>query len=276
MKELLNEWREYSEHHELFERHDYIQNVLGIKPLLNENGGMYYSSEIRKLIIEEQLLFEGFFDRFNPIEAIKKYGKEVGQLFSTLHSVVRNPKYIPDFISSAIKKIINSWKQKITTAITWLEGKNMPTFAAGLKKIISGIDSVIAMDVNWKKAVVVTGLIIGLAYLFDKMKDFGADIFSGLTDIGEQVINAAENFLMKEFPKIVSSLYGKTALMASSGFLGWVAAAFAVIKVVNLAKEALLPMFAKYKELTRRRDIKDSGSIRDPNTGRIRLETKSI
>ncbi len=271
MKQLLNEWREYSEHHELFERHGYIEHALGFKPLLNESGGAYYTSEMKSQIIQEHLLFEGFFDRFNPIEAIKKYGKEVGELFSTLYGVVRNPKYIPDFIAAAIKKIINVWKEKLTTAATWLEGKNMPTFAAGLKKVISGINSITAMAVDWKKAVLVTGLIIGLSYLLDKMKDYGADILGGLTDIKEQAVQAAENFLIKEFPKFVTSLYGKAALAASSGFLGWVAAAVAVVKVVNLAKDSLKPMFARYKELTRRRDTRAQMA----QGGRVRLEAKS-
>ena len=119
---------------DLFERHEYIEHALGFKPLLNESGGSYYTPEMKNQITEEHLLFEGFFDRFNPKKAIQKYGKEVGQLFSTLYSVIRNPKYIPDFVSSAVRKIINVWKRKITSAITFLENKNMPTFAAGLKK----------------------------------------------------------------------------------------------------------------------------------------------
>ena len=31
-------------------------------------------------------------------------------------------------------------EKKITSAITFLEDKNMPTFAAGLKKVLSGIN----------------------------------------------------------------------------------------------------------------------------------------
>jgi hypothetical protein len=253
---------------DLFERHEYIEHALGFKPLLNESGGSYYTPEMKNQIMEEHLLFEGFFDRFNPIEAIKKYGKEVGQLFSTLYSVIKNPKYIPDFVSAAIKKIINIWKRKITSAITFLENKNMPTFAAGLKKVVSGLDAVVAMTVDWKKALFVTGLIIGLSYLFDKMKDYGVDILSGLGNIGQQALNAAQNFLQKEFPKIVTKLYGKAALVASTGFVGWIAGAVAVIKVVNLAKDALVPMFDRYKVLTTRRDDREATS----QDGRVRLE----
>lgn len=270
MKELLKEWKQYSEYHELFERHEYIQHALGFEPLLNESGGIYYTSDMKDQIIEEHLLLEGFFDQFNPIETIKKYGKEVGELFSTLYGVIKNPKYIPDFVSAIIKRILNNWKEKINSVVTWLEGKNMPTFAAGLKKIISGINSIINMEVNWKKAILITGVVIGVSYLFDKLKDVGLDILGGIGDIKDQVLEAAENFITKEFPKIVTKLYGKAALAASSGFLGWVVGAIAVIKVVNLAKDALKPMFERYKELTRRRDNREKIA----QDGIIRLENR--
>jgi len=270
VKELLKEWKQYSEYHELFERQEYIELALGIKPLLNENGGSYYTSEMKDQIIEEHLLFEGFFDRFNPIAAIKKYGEEVGSLFTTLYDVIKNPKYIPDFVSAIIKEILNDWKRKINSVVTWLEGKNMPTFAAGLKKIVGGINSIINMQVNWKKAVLITGVVVGVSYLFEKLKDVGLDILGGIGDVKDKVLEAAENFITTEFPKIVTSLYGKAALAASSGFLGWIAAAIAVIKVVNLAKDALKPMFAKFKLLSQRRDDREKTA----QDGILRLENK--
>ena len=277
MKKLLNEWREYSQYHEIFERHEYIEYALGFKPLLSESGGTYYTPEMRSQIIEEHILFEGFFPSFNPIKKLKKYGKEVGQLFSTLYSIIRNPKYIPDFISSATKKIINVWKEKITSAIAFLENKNMPTFAAGLKKVISAINSITSMAANWKKAILITGLIIGISYLFEKLEDYGADILgvsnieASIEQVGDKALKAIENFFAKEFPKFVANLYGKAALAASTGFLGWVAGAVAAMKVVNLAKDALVPMFDRFKELTRRRDARAQMA----QDGRVRLEIKS-
>lgn len=258
----------------LFKRHEYLEHALGFNPLLNESGGSYYTPEMKSQIIEEHLLFEGFFDGFDPVKAIKKYGKEVGQLFSTLYSVIRNPKYIPDFISAATKKIVNTWKTKIRKVIAFLESKNMPTFAAGLKKVIGAIKTITDMAVNWKKAVLITGLIIGLSYLFQQLKDLGVNIFGGAnaeeltSQLTDKVVKAAETFLVKKFPEIVAKLYGKAALAASTGFLGWVATAVAVVKVVNLAKDALVPMFDRYKVLTKRRDDR-AAMARD---GRVRLE----
>ena len=47
-------------------------------------------------------------------------------------------------------------------------------------------------------------------------------------------------------------------------------AAAAAVKVVNLAKDALKPMFAKYKRLTQRRDDAEKMA----QDGRVRLESR--
>ena len=272
MKELLKEWKQYSEYHELFERQEYIEYALGIKPLLNENGGSYYTSDMKDRIIEEHMLFEGFFDRFNPIAAIKKYGEEVGSLFTTLYDVIKNPKYIPDYVKAAEEKILRVWKQKIQNVQQFLVDKNMPTFAQGLQKAIDVISSVNKMPVDWKKAISITGVVIGIAYLFEKLSDAGADIFGEvkLDSLSDQVISAAQNFLMKEFPVQIAKLYGKAALAASTGFAGFVAVAIGFIKVVNLAKDALKPLFAKFKLLSKRRDDREKTA----QDGILRLENK--
>lgn len=264
MKKLLNEWRNYSEYYELFERHEYIEHVLGIKPLLNESGGLYYSSEIRMLIIEEQLLLEGFLDRFNVKQTIKQYGEDIGSLFTTLYSVIRNPSLIPAYVKAAEQKVLKTWKQKIEKVQKFLVSKNMPTFAQGLEKAVNVIKSVMNMPANWKKAIGVTGVIIGIAYLFQKLEEKGADIFGGSPSdqLSDQVLKAAEKFLMKEFPAMMAKLYGKAAFAASTGFVGFVAAAASVVSVINLAKNALKPLFANFKLRKQRQKSREASAAR--------------
>ena len=64
------------------------------------------------LIIEEQLLLEGFLDRFN-VKTIKQYGEDIGSLFTTLYSVIKNPSLIPAYVKAAEQKVLKTWKQKI-------------------------------------------------------------------------------------------------------------------------------------------------------------------
>ena len=128
------------------------------------------------------------------------------------------------------------------------------------------------MPVNWKKAISVTGVIIGIAYLFEKLNDAGADIFGGTPSdqLSDVVIKAAENFLMKQFPEAMAKLYGKVALSATSGYGIFIAGAVAFIKVVNLAKDALKPLLSKFKLLKQRRQDREKTA----QDGRIRLENK--
>jgi len=252
------------EHNVLFERHEYITNTLGIMPLLSESGRAYYPSEMRQRILEEHLLFEGFFDRFNPINAIKKYGKEVGDLFGSLYRLIREPRFIPQYVRALARKIIKPLSNSLEQLAKWMEQKQMPTFAGGIRKIMSGIDKLFDMS-GWKQALAITGAVLGLHYIKGKFKTLlGMDVVgqgksevSVFEKVSSEAWNAAENFLMKEFPKQAAKLYGGAALAASTGFLGWMVGAAAVLKVVNFAKDALKGALSRFKnkvDRTKRRE----------------------
>ena len=221
------------EHNALFERHEYITNTLGIMPLLSESGRAYYPSEMRSRILEEHMLFEGFFDRFNPVNAIKKYGKEVGDLYN----LIRQPRFIPQYVNSLVQKIVKPFIKKMEKFSQWLNSKNMPTFATGLDKLIDKMRALYNLQ-GWKQALAITGAVIGVFYIKEKLKEIGLDI-SNFTAAKKELLNRAQNFLIKDFPKSAMRLYGAAGLAASTGFLGWMVAAAAVLKVVNIAKDAL-------------------------------------
>ena len=142
MKKLLNEWRDYSEYHELFERHEYIEHVLGFKPLLSESGGLYYSSEVRRLIIEEQLILEGFFSD------AKKVGSDMFSLVKIMKNVVTDPDRLKawrgNLIKMSIRKPLGAIQKLINVMIQKLPQLNMPTFAKwaeGVKGLLDGFSN---------------------------------------------------------------------------------------------------------------------------------------
>ena len=106
MKQILKEWRQYSEYHELFERHDYIEHVLGIKPLLNESSLPYCGSEIRELIIKEHLLLEGFFDD------AKRVGSDMIGLVKTLRDIISDPQQVISWRRNLTKTVIQRPKHR--------------------------------------------------------------------------------------------------------------------------------------------------------------------
>lgn len=238
-EEIANEMK-YKSHLDgmaLFKKDLYIRNTLGIKLPLNESGAPKYTSEMRLHILEEHLLFEGFFDRFNPINAIKKYGKEVGDLFSALYNLIRQPRFIPQYVNSLVQKIVKPFINKMKKFSQWLNSKNMPTFAAGLDKLLNKMEALYNLE-GWKQALAITGAVIGVQYVKEKLKDIGFDI-SNFTAAKKELLNRAQNFLIVDFPKTAIYLYGAAGLAASTGFLGWMVAAAGVLKVVNIAKDAL-------------------------------------
>ena len=55
MKLIYENYRAGSllEDQDLFEHYEYIEHALGFKPLLNESGGSYYTSEMKSQIMEK-------------------------------------------------------------------------------------------------------------------------------------------------------------------------------------------------------------------------------
>ena len=74
--------------------HSYVTGVLGIKLPLTESAP--YSTHYRRLIIEEHLLFEGFFDAFKELAGT---AKTVGL---TLRYIMEDPGRIVDFVKSVL------------------------------------------------------------------------------------------------------------------------------------------------------------------------------
>ena len=88
----------------------------------------------------------------------------------------------------------------------------MPTFAQGLEKAVNVIKSVVNMPANWKRLQCYWSYHWYCLFV-SKLEEKGADIFvDSIDQLSDQVLKAAENFLLKEFPAMMAKLYGKLLL----------------------------------------------------------------
>lgn len=240
MKKILNEWREYSEYHELFERHEYIEHVLDIKPLLNENGGLYYSSEVRRLIIEEQLMLEGFFSD------AKKVGSDMFNLVKIMKNVLTDPNRLKAWRSNLIKKVIKrpfqKIKQLILTMIEKLPQLNMPTFAKwaeGIRGLLDKFIDKVESAQGWKGGIFLTGAALAIKYVWDNIGEYVNAANKGIASfIGKLVGDEAEgqqegiieqfkDFLNKNVVNpikkfLVEKIKGAIGAVAFDTIAGWV------------------------------------------------------
>ena len=228
MKKLLNEWRDYSEYHELFERHEYIEHVLGFKPLLSESGGLYYGSEVRRLIIEEQLMLEGFFSD------AKKVGSDMINLVKIMKNVLTDPDRLKSWRSNLIKKVIKrpfqKIKQLILTMIEKLPQLNMPTFAKwaeGIRGLLDSFIDKVESAQGWKGGIFLTGAALAMGgeaegqqeEMIDKFKDF----------LNKNVVNPIKKFLVEK----IKGAIGAVAFDTIAGWVSWAKKAFDGAKFIS-------------------------------------------
>ena len=254
MKKLLNEWREYSEYHELFERHEYIEHVLGFKPLLSESGGLHYSSEVRRLIIEEQLLLEGFFSD------ITKVGSDMLNLAKIMKNVVTDPERLEfwksNLIKTVIKKPLHAIQKLINTMIQKLPQLNMPTFAKwaeGVKGLLDSFSDKINNAQGWKGGIFLTGAALAVKYVWDNIGEYidaaneGIESFIGklMGDeaegqqegiieqlkefLNEKVVNPIKKFLVEK----IKGAIGAAAFDSIAGWISWAKKAFDGAKFIS-------------------------------------------
>jgi len=179
----------------LFEDYEYITGVLGVPLPLDESGTPTpLTEELRQQILQEQMLFEGFWDdavqkvkqagsaigaRFlDAAEGIKKFGKEGWNIIQQLYRVATNPELIDQFAGAIwryTKRKVSDVKNVLQQLAQKLGEWGMPTFGdmAGkaldqFNKIIESVGSL----TGWKKAVGYAGFALAFRWLWDKVADF--------------------------------------------------------------------------------------------------------
>mgnify|MGYP001164049297 CR=1 FL=1 len=254
MKKLLNEWRDYSEYHELFERHEYIEHVLGFKPLLSESGGLYYSSEVRRLIIEEQLLLEGFFSD------AKKVGSDMFSLVKIMKNVVTDPNRLKAWKGNlrkmTIKRPLRAIQKLINVMIQKLPQLNMPTFAKwaeGIKGLLDSFSDKINNAQGWRGGIFITGAALAIKYVWDNIGEYVDAANKGLGSffqklmgdeaegqqegiieqlkefLNEKVVNPIKKFLVEK----IKGAIGAAAFDSIAGWVSWAKKAFDGAKFIS-------------------------------------------
>ena len=188
MKEILNEWKVHSSNHELFEQHEYIQHILGIQPLLTEDDGVYYDSDLKLRILEEQLLFEGFFSGL--VDSAKQFGGDAINLFKMLKGLISDPSKIGTWIGNVSKQVIRRPIKKIYELLKMMKEKlpqyNMPTFAKwadDAENLIRNAVKSIKEVGGWKGAMLWTSFGLALRWIWGNIGDIVEAALGGLPEI---------------------------------------------------------------------------------------------
>ncbi len=270
MKLIMESWRSSylltEAEQDLFEDIRYIQEVLGISVPLNENDEFVLSEELKKEIVLKENAFVNFFSQFNPVEAVKKYGQEIGDLFSTLHDLVKSPQKITTYIGSVNRKVVNPIVRKIKKLAEWTLSNGMVKVSEAIENIRNKMVAVQRIPgSSWKKALLITGLVVGAYYLLDVLKNKGLDMATqGWSEISkiltgfdkEKLQNILMNFFIKEMPKIATQLFGLKAVAASTGFAGFIILLVPFIKVLDIARDKLKSAIRRFKRRTARSDAR--------------------
>lgn len=183
---------------QLMQNEEYIRGVLGINIPLNESYP--YSPELQERILEEQLLFEGFFEdakelggNLKKIALALRYifedGSRIKSFISEIYSVViKNPM---EKLLGIIKKVIDTVvaKGKELGAKGWdIIDDYLGSFADRLETVWEKVQSA---D-GWKGAMAAVGLGAAVYYIWDNSEDIWdevQDMIDKLVDFGSDKAN---------------------------------------------------------------------------------------
>lgn len=227
--------------------YEYKTKVLGISGHINENS----SVSDKKLVIEEYLLMEGFFDD------LKSLPNDIMELMTSFKKAVSSPLNIENWIKSLDQKIIKQGSIRIEEFL-----KNIKEAAEkfGLDKIAKGITTIIKFFEDsikkikgyggWKTAVSLTGLALTIKYVVNKLGKEGLNILA--TPIKEMtkeflkklwdgtVLKGIQNTLLTGLGALLNGVSG------IGSFLSWGKKIFNGIKFVLDTLKSSLVRFSSF------------------------------
>jgi hypothetical protein len=236
---------------DLFENTDYIQEVLGIDIPLNENNEPVISEELRQQIqLEENFLTNWVRDAY---EGVKKTGGQLKNLGEFLLLIIKDPKAISFYVQAVKKSLLLPMKKKLMSMRQTLRevrpvledtAKRAATlFQQGVEKLVGIVDRALAMTKGWKSALMVTGVVVGGYYLFDKIKDLvpnpleltGLDKNATIRFIKAKAEGLIELFA-KKLTEVLTKLVGENALKAAAP---WISGLMTMMKIAVTAADVL-------------------------------------
>jgi len=238
MKQEMNNWRGFIERNRLLENREYVKYVLGIDVPLNESIPL--SPELSRKILQEQLLFEGFFSTViqkvsqgasalgsmavtavdNVKSWVKEFGNNVGKLFHSLYVIMKDPSKIKLYIEILNEQMkirkIKTIKEFTEKATELFQGTPFERAATSLKNMTdSAIEKYDEMQDSWKKALVGSTMAVFLDYLISKFKDVIEKVRNASGTISGTVLAAlGEMFqgdLLSSFKSSFGDVFSKSA-----------------------------------------------------------------
>jgi len=272
----------------LLEDYEYITGVLGVQLPLNESGDIaLLTEELKQQILQEQMLFEAFWDGavekvktvagqvagkfIDAVEGVKQFGKDGWIIIQQLYRVSSDPRLIQPFSETLWTQAINNIKEKVTSVLQQLLGYfsewSMPSLSDITTKAVDIIsklfDTLLKLE-GWKKAVGFAGMAIGMAWLWDKVKDFVEPylewvekIKGALDDAKTQIVEEFKawvqdavragliGFIRGQFGGIIDKLISVT-----SGIKPWWDAAVKAVGTAELVVRALGPSMKQFATVT--------------------------
>ena len=248
MKQEMNNWRGFIERNKLLENREYVKYVLGIDVPLNES--IPITPELSRRIIQEQLLFEGFFSTViqrvsqgasavrgmamsavdNVKSWVKEFGRNVGKLLHTLYAILKDPSKIKSYINildtQMNKRKYPSIKEFTEKSVEIFQGTPFERVATGLKNMTdSAFEQYNGMDNSWKKAIVGSTITVFLDYLLSKFKDVVNTVRNASGTISRSVLaslgEALQGELLSSFQLSFGSLFSKASAYMS-GIGDWI------------------------------------------------------
>ena len=216
---------------------EYVRGVLGINIPLNESYP--YSLELQEKILEEHLLFEGFFSDF------KKLSGDAKNLALAMRYMMEDSSRISDFVSAAYETVIKEPLEKISSFIEKITAVFKDLFEKFVLPKVQGVwdklkevlvafgeklqgawDKIQGMA-GWKQALVVMGFGTALGYLWSEqgigdIVETAEGVLDGLGDLIPKAVaklSTITDKLDSEETKNILSLAKESAVYSMSAFL---------------------------------------------------------
>ncbi len=225
---------------------DYVTKILGISIPLNESYP--YTSTLQKQIIEEHIIFEGFFNDF------KKLGGDTKNAALALRYIMGDSSRLETYASIVKKDMQEAYKNLVKFLETVIEDvKSLPEkISSKVTKILKWATSLVGKiktlakaamsSVGWKGAMLISGALVGIGYIWSQLKDAAPGIIDGLQKVKDFV---SKN--IKESARILSS---SSLLEAANAIDLIIEQEDSVIrKAIDKLKETIKPLLAKAKEM---------------------------
>ena len=186
---------------------EYVRKVLGIDLPLNESYP--YSPAIQERILEEQLQLEGFFSGF------KKLGGDTKNSALALRYIMEDPSRISSYVDiikgdlqesyEALKEFLENVTQSLQTVLNSALGgvdefvddlKKAANWASGLLDKITELVKGALSTKGWKGAMVISGALVGIGYVWSMFSKSAPKIVEGLSKVVKTVSSKMESSLL--------------------------------------------------------------------------------